>query len=441
MKERSFVFILAFLCVFSFKVTTPWAKVYIDIESPSFRKFPIAITYFTNVGGGDKKESISLEIFGVLCQDLEFSGLFNLIDPSHFIEAGGEDPESDNDGKIDFNDWSIIGAEVLIKGSFCCNGDDLKIEAKLYDVFRGQFILGKRYVGNRQDLRRMIHKFSDEIMLSFTGEKGVFDTKIAFVLRESTHKEIYIMDFDGYDMRKVTDHRSIAVSPTWSPNGNKIAFTSYKKGNPDIYVKDLISNKEDRISRYGGLNIAPAWAPDGERMAVTLSVNGNSEIYLVDVHGKKLKRLTKNWGIDVSPTWAPDGKKIAFVSNQSGNPNIYVMDSQGGNVRRLTFQTRYSVSPDWSPRGNKIAFCSLEGGCFHICTMNPDGTDVRRLTTADSGNNEDPSWSPDGRFITFTSTRDGKKSIYIMRTDGNGQKRVRTFNGRSSNPCWSPRFH
>lgn len=439
MKKSGSVFVfLIFVCTFSSNPTPSCARIYIDIDSPSFRKFPIAVTYFENPGGGNNREDISTEIFGLLTQDLEISGLFDLIDPSHFIESAG-DPKSDTDDKINFKNWSVIGAEVLLRGNFHCNEDDLEIEVELYDVFQGQFIMGRKDVGKRQDLRRMIHRFCDEIMLNFTGEMGIFDTKIAFALREPDRKEIYVMDFDGYNVMKVTDHNSIALSPAWSPDGKKIALTSYKSGNPDIYVKDLISGKEERVSHHMGLNIAPAWAPDGEMLAVTLSVNGNPEIFLIDKKGKKLRQLTNNWGIDVSPTWSPDGKEIAFVSNQPGNPNIYVMDSQGGNVRRLTFQTRYSVSPDWSPRGDKIAFSSLEGRCFNIYTMNPDGMDLRRLTS-NSGNNEDPSWSPDGRFITFTSSRDGKKVIYIMRADGRGQRRLKAFNGAISSPSWSPRF-
>ncbi|MFH1624532.1 MAG: Tol-Pal system beta propeller repeat protein TolB [Pseudomonadota bacterium] len=437
MKRSGRVFIVL-ICALFFSFTRSYPKIYIDIDSPSIRRIPIAVTYFKNLGGGDSEKGISKEMFEVLTQDLEVSGLFAPIDPSHFLESRG-DSGVNNEEKINFRDWSLIGAEALIQGNFRCNDGKLEIEAKLYDVFQGQFVMGKKYVGERESLRRMIHRFCDEVLLSFTGERGVFDTKIAFVSDKSGHKEIYIMDFDGHNVVRVTNHRSIALSPVWSPDGEKIAFTSYKNGNPDIYVKDIVTGKEDRVSHQKGLNIAPAWSPDGEKLAVTLSVDGNPEIYVIDKKGGMRKRLINNWGIDVSPTWSPDGKEIAFVSNRSGNPSIYVMDSQGGNVRRLTFQTGYSVSPGWSPRGDKIVFSSLEGGHFEIYTMNPDGTDLGRLTS-NSGSNEDPSWSPNGRFIVFTSTRGGVQGLYIMRSDGSGQRRLKAFDGKQSNPCWSPRF-
>jgi len=437
MKKTGYIFII-FICLLFFSPALSHTKTYIDIDSPSFRRFPIAITYFKNLGGKDNKGDISKEIFEVLTQDLEFSGLFSIVDHSLLIESPVNSRFS-NDNKINFRDWSAIGAEALVKGSFSFDNGSLEIETKLYDVFQCRFLVGKRYVGKRQDLRKMIHRFCNEILLNFTGEKGVFDTKIAFVSDESGYKEIYVVDFDGHNMIKITNHKSIALSPAWSPNGKMIAFTSYKDGNPDLYVKDLISNKENIISHYKGLNIAPAWFPDGKKLAVTLSVEGNPEIYVLNRDGKKLKRLTNDWGIDVSPTCSPDGKEIAFVSNRSGNPDIYVMNPQGENVKRLTFHTNYSVSPKWSPKGDKIAFSSLAEGHFDIYTMNPDGTDVKRLTS-NSGDNEYPSWSPNGRFLTFTSTRGGNKRMYIMRADGSGQRQIGAFKGNQLNPCWSPRL-
>ncbi|MFH2011179.1 MAG: Tol-Pal system beta propeller repeat protein TolB [Pseudomonadota bacterium] len=438
MKKALYVSII-FICIIFFTPVISHTKTYIDIDSPSFQRFPIAITYFKDIKGEGSNKDISKEIFEVLSQDLEFSGLFSIMDPTLFIESPvNSNPGKDN--KINFGDWSVIGAEVLLKGSFRFDNNRLEIEARLYDVFQRQFLLGKRYVGNRQDLRKMMHLFCNEILLSFTGEDGIFDTKIAFASDKSGHKEIYFVDFDGHNMVKVTNHKSIALSPAWSPDGKMIAFTSYKYGNPDLYIKDLVNNKENIVSRFKGLNIAPAWSPKGEKLAATLSLDGNPEIYVLDKDGRIIKRLTNNWGIDVSPTWSPDGKEIAFVSNRAGKPNIYTMNSQGDNVKRLTFQTNYNVSPKLSPKGNRIAFSSMEGGLFNIYTMNPDGTDVKRLTT-NSGDNEYPSWSPNGRFLTFISTRSGNKRIYIMRADGSGQRPIRVSKGNQLNPCWSPRIH
>ncbi|MDY7030906.1 MAG: Tol-Pal system beta propeller repeat protein TolB [Thermodesulfobacteriota bacterium] len=437
-KTGALSILFVFICFFLYDFTISYAKIYIDIDSPSFRRFPAAVNYFKNIEGGDNQENISEEIHQVLTQDLEISGLFSLLEQPLLSESMGG-VTLYKDGKINFIGLSIIGAEVFVEGNFRCNDDDLEIEARLYDVFQGKFVIGKKYIGKRRNLRKMIHRFSDDVLLHFTGERGVFDTKIAFISDESGHKEIYIMDFDGFNVERITDHRSIVLSPSWSPDGKKIVFTSYKNGNPDIYIKDLITNREERIAHYKGLNIAPDWSPDGEWLVVTLSKDGNPEIYRIEMNKKKLRRLTNNWGIDVSPTFSPDGEEVAFVSNRSGNPNIYVIHSSGNNVRRLTFNTKYSVSPDWSPRGDRIVFSSLERGCFNIYTMSSDGTDLKQLTS-DSGDNEDPTWSPSGRLIVFTSTRDGRKSIYIMRADGTGQKKLKKFNGKQYGPSWSPRF-
>ena len=438
MKKILHFIITGFIFILAIDSPISHARINIDIDSPSFRRFPAAINHFRGKGEDGATQEIAEEIYQVLIQDFEISGLFRQIDPVLFSGDMAGFPIY-VEGRINFKDLALIGAEVFVEGNFDYDGIDLEVEARLYDVFQGKFVIGKKYVGKKKGLRKMIHRFSDDVLLSFTGERGSFETKIAFVSDKSGHKEIYVMDFDGHNVTKVTGHRSIILSPCWSPDGNKLAFTSYKMKNPDIYIRDLVTNREERISHYKGLNIAPDWYSDGKRLTVTLSKDGNPDIYRIDLSDGKVKRLTSEWSIDVSPAVSPDGKEIAFVSNRSGDPNIYKMDAYGKNVRRLTFDTKYSVSPDWSPKGDKIAFSSLEGGCFDIYTMNSDGTNVRRLTE-DSGDNEDPVWSPSGRLIAFTSTRDGRKSVYIMRADGSGQRSLKKFGGKQFSPSWSPRL-
>ncbi len=412
------------------------AKVYIYIDSPATTKFPIAITHFKNLGNAPDNQNISTSLSSVISKDLEISDLFRLIDSSTFLE--NSDGSGITANSINWGDWSSIGAEALTKGGFYLEESGVRVEARLFDVIRGSFITGKRYFGKTGDVRIISHKFADEVIYRLTGQKGIFQTQIAFVSDVSGSKEVCLMDFDGHNRTKLTNHRSIVISPAWSPDGKTLIFTSYRDKNPDVFLRELFYGREKKVSHRKGLNIAPDWSPDGKKIVLTLSQDdGNSDIYIINSDGKKVSRLTSNWANDVSPCWSPDGKKIAFVSNRSGTPQIYIMEVRTRKVRRLTFEGSYNTTPAWSPKGDKIAFTGRRDGTFAIYTINTDSSGLNQLTF-NSGSNESPSWSPNGRHIAFSSNRSGSKKIYIMLADGSGERVVTWGKGNDTDPCWSP---
>lgn len=413
------------------------AKVYIDINAPAAKKLLIAVADIKNISGLSGQPDAGDIMRDVIVRDLEFSGLFNIIDKKAYIEDQNKRPDD-----IDFKDWRVIGAEALIKGVFIAEEDNLTVELKLYDTFQAKMLVGRRYIGRKANARIIAHKFANEAMEAMTGERGIFDTKLLFVSNMSGNKEIYLTDYDGYNLRQITRNNSINLSPGWSPDGKKILYTSYKEGQPYLYMLELATGREIRLSNQPGINIGARWSPSGKKIALTLSKDGNPELYILELDGMRLKRLTNNWAIDVSPSWSLDGKRLAFVSDIGGNPHIYMINSDGTGLARLTYEGKYNASPAWSPKGDKIAFARMSGGHFDIWVMNTDGTGQSQLT-ADSGDNEDPSWSPDGRFIAFTSTRgDGVARIYIMQKSGEDQKLITRGNGEKGGiavfPAWSP---
>jgi len=408
------------------------ARFYIDINAPALRKIPVAVCDFKDMHGtGNSKLAKSLP--QILKDDLVFTGLFKSLAPETFLDNPGLTRD-----QINFKNWPLIGAELLVTGGFSVNGDTLELKMRFFDTFGASMILGRRYTGNMEDHRIMIHRFTNDIIHHLTGENGIFFTQIAFICDATGHKELYVADFDGCNPHRITDNMSITLSPSWSPNGNKIAYTSFRDGNPDIYVKDLDTGISKKLATYPGLNIAPAWTPSGEFVAATLSKDGNPDIYLLYRNGEIFKKLTNHRGIDVSTTFSPNGKQMAFVSDRSGGRQIYIMDIDVGETKRLTFKGRQNESPTWSPRGDRIAFVGMDGGRFQIYTIKPDGSDLRRLTNL--GNNEDPSWSPDGRLLIFNSNRDGKSSIYVMNANGANQRKILSMKGNQMRPRWSPRL-
>ena len=406
---------------------------YIDISNPFLRKIPLAVPLFKNENGTAEEKRLSNSSADLLAASLEFTGYFKLLDRGAFLF----DPQKDGvlTPQINFANWTVIGAELLITGLFKEVDGNITMELRLFDAFKARRIIGKKYTGKKADQRQMIHRFCSEVIKYLTGHRGVYGSKIAFVSTGSGNKEIYSCAFDGYYPQQVTRNRSINLSPAWSTDGRYLAYTSYKNKKPDIFIKDLAEMQETSVNEKG-LNITPAWVPGKFELAATLSFSGDQEIYLLTGSGKVIKRLTSIRGIDVSPTWSPDGKKFAFVSNRAGSPQVYVQDLASGKVRRLTYEGNYNTQPNWSPQSDKIVYASVVDGRRNIVVMGLDGQEPLQLTH-ESGDNEAPAWSPDGSLIVFSSNREGPFRIYVMTAFGTDQRRLLVMTGEQTNPKWS----
>ena len=378
-----------------------------------------------------------------ITHDLTFIDMFKLMDSAAFVE---EPPKA---GAVltslttfNFADWTKIGADILIKTSLSVQPDKVLVfETHLYNTVLGKEILSKKYFSAPTDIKKLAHNFANDVVTTLTGLPGIFLTKIAMSCDRTNKKEIYIMNYDGTEVKQVTNHRSIAFGPAWSPDSSRIAyslFTRHKNNqkNIDLYEYNFIGQSVRLLSSRQGINSGPAYSPDGKNLAVTMSFNGNPEIYLLDSSTLATSKLTHSFGFDVDPSWSPDGQTLTFVSSRAGLPMVFSMKVIGGAPQRLTFAGKYNATPHWSPQNNKIAFAGWLDGHFDIFIMNPDGTNIERLTK-NQGNNEDPHFSPDGNFIAFSSNRAGKKNVYVMNIDGSFVRRL-TYNlGNCVSPKWS----
>lgn len=405
---------------------------YLVVTAPGNNLLQLAIAPAVPMAGKEDA-AVVRELEEVLNFDLSLSGLFKLQAVQAATARGGIRP-----GEFPFDPWRALGTDILLKCGYSTEGGKLTIECRLYDVARGSEMTAKRYTGPGRELRRMAHSFSDEVLRAITGTPGPFTGKIAFVATPTGNKEVYLMDYDGANVQRLTKNGSINLNPDFSPTGQDIIYTSYQKGNPDLYRRNVSRGAEARISSRRGINVTAAWSPDGKRIALAMSKDGTSAIYVIDNDGRELARLTRDDAISVSPSWSPDGKQLAFVSDRYGKPQVFVMNADGSGVRRLTTSGAYNVSPRWSPKGDRIVYCRQGGGGFQIHAIGPDGRGDTQLTF--EGSNEHPRWSPDGRFITFSSRRGGKEALFVMRADGSGQTQVSRVKADASHPAWSPRM-
>jgi len=334
-------------------------------------------------------------------------------------------------------------AEFVQQGNVRSDTGGLTIECSVTQTATKKTILSRSYPGSAQDLRRVVHVISDDIVKAITGQRGIAQTKIAFVWSRGKVKELAVMDYDGYNARQLTYDKSISVHPRWSPNGRKIIYTSFLQTFPDILEADIYTHQRRRVASFPGLNSGAEFSPDGLSIALTLSKDGNPELYTMNADGGGLQRLTHTPGAESSPTWSPDGQSIAYVSDDRGSPQIYLISKDGGEPTRLTVSPAYNTEPNWShpPPDSEIkpmlALTSRVGGRFQIGIYD---TATREVVpkVADDADNEDPSWAPDGRHLVFAKTRQWRSRLYMLDVLTGEQVELPAIEGGASEPAWGP---
>jgi len=370
------------------------------------------------------------ELILALREDLRFSGFFDIVDPSLYrLVPPAEGSEERHE------DWLSIGAEALIRLRLRSSGDRIDLEARLYDNSGGGLLFARRYGGSTDLVRRVAHTLADDLVKHYTGQDGIATTRIAFVSSHGDNKEIYLMDYDGRRIRRLTTSSTLNITPAWSPDGNELAYVSWRGRQPAVYVMSN-EGKLGVLDIVGSeLSSSPDWAPDGRRLVYSADVEGNTELFVLDRSSGKNTRLTHHAAIDTSPAYSPNGREIAFTSDRTGVPQVYIMSAEGVNVRRVSWSGSYNDSAAWSPAGDRLAFASRVDGWFEIVVLDLATEKVAQLTRG-PGHNENPRWSPDGRHIVFSSNREGDYQIFTMRSDGSDVTRL--TKGRASyTPDWS----
>ncbi len=396
------------------------------IKESGFTQLAIALPPCKADAGSSSQ---GLEVMSTVQEDLTFSGYFKVVDPSLYqgMNLG--------DAKVDFTAWQAMAADYLLLTTIYSSGGQLTLEGRLYDVKRKEMVTGKRIKSPIQDARILGHNLS-AVILDYLFGAGSFPTsQILFTSHLGDTEDIYLCDYDGRGLLRLTAMGILNVTPDVSPKGDKIVFTSILKDRQELFLLDRQGRRTKLYGQGEGLNSNPRFSHDGKTVAFCSSRSGNPDVWTIGVDGKNLTRLTFSYAIDTAPTWSPNDQQIAFTSDRSGAPQIYIMDRDGANVRRLSPEgSGRCDQPDWSPRGDKIAYATMKDGHFNIAVFDLNTNQVT-MVTAGAGDNEAPSWSPDGRFLAFASNRTGSYQIYIMRADGTGVTKI-TNQADCYAPCW-----
>lgn len=378
----------------------------------------------------------------VLRKDLQFEGIFQFVPETLLKAVPALNPDAPR-----FDDWKAINAQFLVTLTADVSGGNLAVGLRLFFVESGQSILAKQYSGKADNPRTFAHQAADDIIAQAQQSRGVARTKIVFTSdRDATKgkptKELYIVDYDGYNPRRVTVNRSLNILPAWSPDGRSLAYVSYRGGIPELFLAWIYEGRSQNISGgpdKGGQAFAPAFSPDGKRVAYASSRSGNMEIWVANADGTGARRLTNSPALDTAPCWSPTGQEIAFTSDRGGTPQIWVMDSEGLNVRRLTNVGDYNDAAVWNPSKEhpEIAYTSRIEGRFQVAVVDLATHQVRQVTDA-SGSCESPAWAPSGRHLVFACIRGGKWQIVTADREGRRVQTLDTGPGNNSQPDWGP---
>lgn len=391
---------------------------------------PIAVVPFSGVEVIAKGNQLLTEI---IQNDLQNSGEFRVINEAGLVAQ-----------KSEAIDWRAKGADYALTGSISANKTmGYQIHLQLRSLFHAkeEMLLDETYTVAKGSMRTLAHQISDAIYFKLTGAKGIFSTRVAYVLvehptKDTTNYQLVVADVDGFNAQTLLRSKEPIMSPAWAPNGKKIAYVSFEGHRAAIYLQELSTGKREVVSHESGVNGAPAFSPDGKKLALVLTKSGNPKLYLLDLTTKQLQQLTKGWSIDTEPAFAPDGKSLAFTSNRDGAPQVYQYLLETGAITRVTFTGEYNARPSFSPDGRSLVVMHRDQDSYRIARVELESGSVSVLSQADQ--DESPSLAPNGKMIIYSSELEGFGVLSQVSIDGRIKLRLPAHEGALQDPAWSP---
>jgi TolB protein len=405
-----------------------YAELNIEITQEINQGIPVAVVPFATA-------SLPVDISGIVNTDLSHSGVLKMLPESSMISR----PSTTAD--VRFPDWQALGQNYLVIGQATPSASgQYAVQFQLFDVNKGEQILGYKMSAPPNELRLTAHHISDLIYEKITGKKSVFSGRISYVTSSKQgNKNVYnlqVADADGASPQTVTTSVEPLMSPSWSPDGKKMAYVSFERKTAAIYVQTLATGERVKVAEFPGINGAPAWSPDGQRLALTLSKDGSADIYVLNLVNRALTKVSNSFSIDTEPSWSPDGNNIVFTSDRGGKPQLYLVSAQGGEEKRLTFQGDYNARGSFSPDGKHIVMVHANGSDYRIAVMDLASRSINVLTNGPS--DESPSFAPNSTTILYASKKGRKGFLSAVSIDGKMQQNMTFNDGEVREPAWAP---
>ncbi|WP_114690336.1 Tol-Pal system beta propeller repeat protein TolB [Polynucleobacter necessarius] len=406
--------------------TPALAQMNIEVTGVGQSLYPIAVMRFKD------ENKLPTSVTEIIRQDLARSGYFKNTENGNAVES--------DEGTPNYKYWTARGADALVVGAVVqISGSQVEIHCKLFDVRNSQSLGGLNLNSSADNLRAAAHKIADDIIFKLLGERGVFSTRLSYVIKDGKRYRLVISDADGQNIRNAMNSGEPIISPSWSPDGKKVAYVSFEDRKPVIYVHELTTGRRISLSNQKGNNSAPAWSPDGTKLAISLSKDGNTQIYGINADGTNLHRLTRGNTIDTEPQYSADGRYIYFTSDRGGNPQIYRMHADGEQaegVKRVTFKQGFVTSPRISPDGKYLAYIANIGDAYRLYILNLATGDAQALT--DGISDESPSFAANGRYVLYSTKVGGKRVLAAVSVDGNSKQVLSIPGSDVRQPAWGP---
>ena len=405
----------------------------LELTQGSRRALPIALVPFKGEG------QLGDELSKVIKKDLTNSGAFKFV-------KYAESHQPHNSLQVDYKYWRSVGINNLIVGDIVKDKNEYSITVQLLDpVSRAHIILSREYRAPQRFFRSLAHHISDVIYQQLTGHKGIFTTKLAYIVvdRNQPIKSRYrleVSDYDGQAAKPLLISSEPIMSPSWSPDGKYIAYVSFENRKAEIYIVNVTNGKRQLITSYPGINGAPTWSPTGDQLSLVLSKAGAPKIYLYTFSNQKLERITDGTSIDTEPKLTPDGRSLIFTSSRGGSPQIYKINLNTKETNRITFNGNYNASASITPSNKQMVLLHRGGaaGSFSIALQELASGDLTPLTF--SKFDESPSLSPNGKMVVYASKQKGKGILRISTIDGRVNFKIPKSAGDMQEPAWSPYF-
>ncbi|MCA1799163.1 MAG: Tol-Pal system beta propeller repeat protein TolB [Xanthomonadaceae bacterium] len=405
----------------------------IEITQGVSGALPVAVVPFAWDGAGAQP----IDASAVIAANLQRSGRFRLFPEADMVDRPTEA------ARVNFQTWRAFGVDNLVIGRVRqTSPGNHALQFQLFDVLRGQQLLGYSIPTSATNLRRAAHIASDMIYEQLTGERGAFATRIAFInatrTAEVSSYVLFVADADGENQQVVVRSPEPLMSPAWSPDGRRLAYVSFENRRPEVFVQELATGTRERVSALGeGVNGAPAWSADGRRLALALNEGARVNIYVLDMETRRHTRVTNGSAIDTEPVFSADGRFIYFTSDRGGQPQIYRAAVDGDSrAQRVTFEGNYNARPALSPDGRLLAVVNGNDRRFRIGLYDLETGAFRLLS--DGRFDESPSFAPNGRLVIYATEDRGTGVLATVSVDGRVRQRLGLAQGDVREPAWSP---
>jgi uncharacterized protein YjdB len=194
------------------------------------------------------------------------------------------------------------------------------------------------------------------------------------------------------------------IQATLSPDRTRVVFSSNRSGNFDVFLMDADGQNLRRLTSSPSHDGEPAWTPDGNRIVYTMASGTSTHIAIMENDGNEPRQLTTAAGGNHSPAISPDGRTIAFVSARTGNHSVHSMGLDGSNQRRLTRSSGRETNPQYSRTGD----------LFYVTERGGGSRGSRVMKIAAHGGSSSAVLETEDPITSIAVSRDGERLAYIV---------------------------